>query len=77
MHYFARKKLFALALHPRLYALAHALGEGAAEGAVTAEAALLGQLLDAYILTSSNALLIETDKVVDAQVININIVGDA
>ena len=77
LHYFARKKLLALALHPGLYALAHALGEGAAEGAVTAEAALLGQLLGNDILTGSNALLIETDEVVDAQTVDIGVVGDA
>ena len=76
LHYFARKKLLALALHPGLYALAHALGEGTAEGAVAAEAALLGQLLGANVLlTGCDGLLVKTDEVIDAQTVDIGVVS--
>ena len=77
MRELARKKLLTLALHPGGYALAGALGEGAAEGAVAAEAALLGQLLYLERLSGGGDLLIETDEMVDALTVDISIIGDA
>ena len=63
--------------HPVCHAQAHALREGAAEGSVAAEAALIGQLLGADGLSGSDALLIALDEMVDAQIVDISVVGDA
>ena len=49
-------------MHPGLDGLAGALGEGAAEGAVAAEAALLGQLLGSDVLSGCDGLLVKTDE---------------
>ena len=63
--------------HPRGDALAGALLEGEAEGAVAAVAAFAGQLLGHDGLSGSDDLLVAVDEVVDAQVIDIAVVGDA
>ena len=63
--------------HPGRDALAGALREGAAEGAVAAEAALLSQLLGTDGLSGSVSLLVAADEVVDAQVVDIDVVSDA
>ena len=65
------------ATHPRGDALAGALLEGEAEGAVAAVAAFAGQLLGYDGHSGSDDLLVATDEVVDAQVIDIGVVGDA
>ena len=69
-------KLFVLALHPGGDALAGVLGEGAAEGSVATEAALVGQLLGSDILSGSGGLLVTTDEVVDALTVDVDIIGD-
>ena len=71
------KKLFLRFLHPFRHAHAHALREGSAEGPVGAEAALVGQLLYLDGLSGSDALLVVLDEIVDAQVVDISIIGDA
>ena len=63
--------------HPRGDALASALLEGEAEGAVAAVAAFAGQLLGNDGLSGSDYLLVAADEVVDAQVVDIGVVGDA
>jgi len=63
--------------HPGGYGLTHALGEGTAEGAVAAEAAILSQLLGTSGLSVSGGTLVEADEMVDAQVVDISVVGDA
>ena len=75
--FFRGDELLARVAHPRRYALSSALHERAAEGAVAAEATLLCQLLGANGLFGSNGFLIATDEVVDAQIVDIGIVGDA
>ena len=63
--------------HPSLYSLSHALLKGEAEGAVTAVAAVAGQLLGSEGLLGLDGLVIGADKVIDAEVVNIGIVSDA
>ena len=63
--------------HPCRYILADALLEGEAEGAIAAVAAFAGQLLGDDGLSGSSKLLVAADKVVDAQVIDIDIIRDA
>ena len=65
------------AAHPGGDGLADALSEGTAESAVTAVAALDGQLLHGEGLLGGSDLLVAADEVVDAQVIDISAVGDA
>ena len=57
--------------------MACALLEGKAEGAVAAVATIAGQLLGEDGLPSSGELLVATDEVVDAQIVDIGIVGNA
>ena len=57
--------------------MACALLEGKAEGAVAAVATIAGQLLGEDGLPSSEELLVATDEVVDAQIVDIGIVGNA
>ena len=64
-------------VHPRRDALACAQHERTAEGAVSAEAALLGQLLGDDGLAGLGSLLTTADEIVDAQVVDIGVVGDA
>ena len=63
--------------HPGRYALACALLEGEAEGAVAAVAAFFGQLLGKDGLSGSDELLVAADEVVDSQVVDISVVRDA
>lgn len=63
--------------HPSRDALARAQHERTAEGAVSAEAALLGQLLGDDGLAGLGSLLTTADEIVDAQVVDIGVVGDA
>ena len=72
-----RRLLGRCAAHPGCYGLSRALFEGKTEGAVTAVAALLGQLLGNDGLSGSGGLFVEAHEVVDAQVVDIGIVGDA
>ena len=62
------------AAHPGRYALAHGLREGAAEGAVAAEAALMGQLLGGDGLSGLGGLLVAADEVVDTLRVDIRVV---
>ena len=64
-------------MHPGCYALAHALLEGEAEGAVAAVAALVGQLLGGEGMLGSDGLAVETDEMTDAQRVDIGIVSGA
>ena len=57
--------------------MALALLEGEAERAVAAVAALGGQLLGGDVATGGHGLAVKTDKVEDAQVVDIGIVGGA
>ena len=61
--------------HPDCYRLPHALLEGETEGAVTPIAAGIGQLLDNNGLLGSGGLVIESHKMVDAEVVDISIVS--
>ena len=63
--------------HPGGHTLACALLKGQTEGAVAAEAAFAGQLLGDDGLSSSGDLLIAADEMVDAQIVDIDIVSDA
>ena len=63
--------------HPSRNGHSHALLEGEAEGAVAAVAAVVGQLLGGDGLPCGDCLAIETHKVVDAEVVDIGIVGHA
>ena len=54
-----------------------ALLEGAAEGAVAAEAAFLGQLLGGDGTTVGNRLAIECDEMLDAQGVDVGVVVHA
>ena len=63
--------------HPGGDTLAGALGEGAAEGSVSAEAALLRQFLSNDGLTGSSKFLVALNKVVDALTVDIDIIGNA
>ena len=63
--------------HPSLYGLSHALFESEAESAVTAVAAVVGQLLGSEGLLGLDGLVIVADKVIDAEVVDIGIVSDA
>ena len=69
--------LLGYAAHPGSHALARALRERSAEGAVAAKTTLLGQLLDTDGLPGSGCLLAAADEVVDAQVVDLCVVGDA
>ena len=62
---------------PRCHSLSHALLEGVAKGAVTAEAALVGQLLGCEGALRTGSLAIETDEMVNAQIVDIGIVSHA
>ena len=64
-------------MHPGCHALSHALLEGQAEGAVAAVAAFTGQLLGSNGLVDSDSLTIEIHKLIDAEVIDVSIVGHA
>ena len=64
-------------VHPGSCALAHTLREGAAEGSVAAEAAFLCQFLSDDGLSCCGEFLVAADEVVDAQVVDISVVGDA
>ena len=66
-----------LCTQPSSYRLTHTLFESKTEGAVAAVAAGTGQLLGDDRLSSCRLLVIETHEVVDTQVIDISIVGDA
>ena len=69
--------VFVYLVHPCGDALSGALHEGAAEGSVAAEAALLSQLLGDDGLSGCGQFLVAFDEVVDAQIINIGIIRDA
>lgn len=67
----------AIFTHPGCHALSHALLEGQAEGAVAAVAAFTGQLLGSDGLLDSDSLTIEIHKLIDAEVVDVGIVGHA
>ena len=61
--------------HPGCDRLAHALLERKAEGAIAAITAVDGQLLGRERTLGSDCLAIEADEMIDAQTIDIGIVG--
>ena len=61
--------------HPGCYGMARTLLEGEAEGAVAAVAAVAGQLLGWDRTLVSDGLAVETGEMLDAQVVDIIIVG--
>ena len=62
--------------HPDGHALASALFESEAEGAVAAVTAFVGQLLGDDGLAGSCEFLVAGNEVVDAQIVDIGIIGD-
>ena len=64
-------------MHPVCYRLAHALRAGEAESAVTVVTAFADQLLDGKGLLGAGDLLVAADEIVDAQIVDIGVVGDA
>ena len=64
-------------IYPGRDALTGALQERAAEGAVTAESALQRQLLNRDVLPCSGELPAAANEEVDAQTVDIDIVGNA
>ena len=64
-------------MHPNGHTLSSALLKSQAEGAVAAEAAVACQLLHDDGLSVRDCLTIEFHEVVDAQVVDIGIVGDS
>ena len=63
--------------HPGCHGLSHALLEGETEGAVTPIATVAGQLLRSVGLLGCNGLTVVADEVLNAEVVDIGIVGDA
>ena len=61
--------------HPRRDRLAHALLEGYSKSAIASETALLGQLLSGEGTIGGDSITIESDKVLDAQAVDIGIVS--
>lgn len=57
--------------------MSHALFEGEDEGAITSETAAVCQFLDGERTAGGNCLTIEADEMIDAQIVDIGIVGDA
>ena len=63
--------------HPGGDALTSTLLEGKTEGAVAAVATFDGQLLGNDRLSGSGEFIVATDEVIDALIINIDVVSDA
>ena len=63
-------------MHPLCRSHTHALLEGSIKGTVTTETTLVSHLSDRYRLTSSDSLMVEVDKVLDAQSVDVGIVSD-
>ena len=63
-------------MHPLCRSHTHALFEGGIKCAVTTETTLVSHLSDRYRLTSSDSLMVEVDKVLDAQSVDVGIVSD-
>ena len=72
-----RSLILGIFVHPGGYSLTHALLESEAEGAVATVTAFAGQLLDREGLSGNGDLLVAADEVVDTQIVDIGIVGDA
>ena len=63
--------------HPSSDTLTSTLLEGKTEGAVAVVATFDGQLLGNNRLSSSGEFIVATDEVIDALIINIDVVSDA
>lgn len=63
-------------MHPLRCGLSHILFEGGIKCAVTAEATLIGQLLDGYRLMGSDGFMVEVDKMLNAQTVDVCIICD-
>ena len=61
-------------MHPLRRGRSHALLERGIEGAVATEAALVGQLLDRYGLADGVSLVVETDEMLDAKIVDVGVV---
>ena len=62
-------------VHPRRYRLSHALLESETESAVTLITAVVSQLLGGEGTLGYYGLTIKADKMIDAQIVDINIVA--
>lgn len=69
--------LFGRITHPGCYSLPHPVFESIAESTIAIVAAVVSQLPGGERMPGSYSLTIETDKMVDAQIVNISIVTDA
>ena len=63
--------------HPLRCCHSHALLEGGVKCTITAEAALIGQLLHRYRLMGCVCFLVEVNEVLNAQTVDVGIVGGA
>jgi hypothetical protein len=64
-------------MHPLCRSHTHALLEGGIKCAVTTETTLVSQLLDRYRLMASDSLMVETDEMLDAQSVDVDIISHA
>ena len=69
-----RRRLLVSIAHPGRHILTRLLLKRTAESAVTMIAALLGELLDSKVAIVVNSLVIETDEMLDAQIVDIVVV---
>ena len=69
------KKLLRKVTHPFRRVHTHRLLKGSTECIVIAETALLGQLLGSKGMLGSYSLVIETDEMFDAQIVDIGIIS--
>ena len=74
--FFHRRESHHRVLYPCGYGFACALLESQAEGAVAAVTAFAGQLLGDDGLSGSGELLVAADEMVDAQIVDIDIIRD-
>lgn len=70
-------ELLVCVAHPDRHGLSHALLEGETESAVTLIAAVMSQLLGGEGAVGCHGLTIEADKMIDTQIVYINIVTHA
>ena len=73
----SRPRLLGCFAHPGRHGLTHAMLERETKSAVTLEAAVVSQLPGGEGMPCSYSLMIETDEMIDAQVVDISIVTDA
>ena len=69
--------LYGCIAHPSRHSLSHALLEGERESAVASVTALVSQLLGCEATLGGNGLMVKAHKMLDAQVVDVGIIGDA